>query len=132
MFINPMSGERVCDCENLATLNGTGFTVTSECVKKDVDECHTNHGNCHAKAECINYDATSDVRFSACKCKQGWHGDGSTKCDLNQFMTKMRLRTTGHFDKTDEELLDQLLEAGVIPLGITVQQITMSIITTFH
>jgi hypothetical protein len=132
MLTNPMDGEQVCNCDNVTVPIDVGFVVTSDCTKRDINECIINHGGCHERAECINYDATKGDLFSTCKCQVGWMGDGVNSCDFNQYTTVFRIKIEGPFTKSKSELIDQLSREGVLPLGLNINLVTISVVATFN
>ena len=123
-----MTGEEVCDCDDVVPPLGTGFTITHSCKIVDIDECRTNHGGCHVRADCINHDATKGHLFHMCVCHAGWHGDGRKTCDYNQYTTSFRIYTVDFQEIDDLALLDHLSDSGVLPRGLYTYQ--MSVVKT--
>jgi hypothetical protein len=76
--------EKVCDCaEALQPDALLGFTITTGCKKRDIDECNFNNGNCHLYAYCTNIDVTGadlSVVTHECDCRPGYAGDGVESC----------------------------------------------------
>ena len=126
-----MNGESVCNCDNVSNPTGTGFTITSDCIKRDIDEGNTDHGDCHTRAECINYDATIGSVFRVCLCPMGWYGHGVKKCGFNRYITNFGIKIDGVVNIDDVALVRELSECGVIPSGTFTSQISVSISATY-
>ena len=85
LFVNPVTLEEVCSCEDAVQPDArAGFTITSMCSKRDIDECNTDNGNCHVDATCTNFDiVASGMNIThKCECLPGLTGDGVHYCDL--------------------------------------------------
>jgi hypothetical protein len=87
LLVNPVSGELVCDCAEIEQPNPRdGFTITSACLERDIDECSTNNGDCHPDAICTNYNVVNIPKSvyipptHMCECRPGLTGDGITNC----------------------------------------------------
>jgi cysteine-rich repeat protein len=80
---NPVTLEHVCNCESVEQpTREVGFTITPWCLKRDIDECNENNGNCLPGAICTNNDAVvhSEGQTHTCACLPGFVGDGWTMC----------------------------------------------------
>jgi cysteine-rich repeat protein len=94
LLLNPVTFEKVCACgegqhgacgcvEAMQPDTLEGFTITKECNKRDIDECNTNNGGCHARAICTNINITDITQDNThtCVCRPGLLGDGVNLCE---------------------------------------------------
>jgi hypothetical protein len=67
-------GDGVTECKSSCKDGFKPSTMDGTCI--DVNECAVNTHDCHALATCSNMQGSF-----TCKCKNGYEGDGKTKCD---------------------------------------------------
>lgn len=129
VLINPITLAEVCSCNGITQPDASvGFTVTSNCEKRNVDECNTNNGNCHANANCIDHDVTLDaVTTHSCTCPPGWRGDGVTTCDINTYETEFKIVEYNVNDVDLSVVTSELKTSGVIPASVSVDDIQSSL-----
>jgi cysteine-rich repeat protein len=80
---NPYTLKDVCHCEDTVQPPATsGWTVTPNCVQRDIDECNTNNGECLREATCININVINDMSTTThtCTCPPNMIGDGTILC----------------------------------------------------
>ena len=119
VMMNPVTNDKVCDCANAAQPVAMGFNITADCRKRDINECNTNHGGCHPKAVCINYDAAVDsLKTYECECPPGWNGDGVSSCDINTYETEFKFVEFGVASTDTGVVASELQSVGVIPTEI--------------
>jgi cysteine-rich repeat protein len=113
--VNPLTQQYTCDCADIVQPDTSrGFTITPECVLRDVDEC--NEHDCHHTAICINHDTRySDHRYE-CLCPTGWHGNATLGCEINEFYTVIVVVKLGVTTMNVHDLGLNLTLWGVIPV----------------
>jgi cysteine-rich repeat protein len=83
---NPTTHEKVCDCASAEQPPvSDGYTITSACIERDIDECNTNNGDCVLGAICTNNNVVtsgSDITHT-CECPPDMIGDGVTLCIID-------------------------------------------------
>jgi cysteine-rich repeat protein len=82
-LINPFLNEEVCDCETVEQPPAElGWTITPSCLKRDIDECNINYGDCLENAICNNINVVThpSSETHSCTCPGNMIGDGKTMC----------------------------------------------------
>jgi cysteine-rich repeat protein len=125
VLVHPVTLAKTCTCTDHASYNTLGFEVTPNCFKRDIDECNVA-GVCHAKATCINYDASVDNPMGTftCACPTGWIGDGFSNCDVHSYTTKFKVGQLGVESVVSGTVIANLQGGGVIPSSISLAAIT--------
>jgi cysteine-rich repeat protein len=80
---NPFSLDPVCDCEKVEQPpSELGWTITPSCLKRDIDECNINYGDCLEEAICTNFNVVKHPTkpTHTCSCLGDLIGDGKTMC----------------------------------------------------
>jgi cysteine-rich repeat protein len=120
-LVNPIDLSDVCTCVGITQpAIGEGYTITDRCDKRDIDECnHEDGGQCFATATCVNHLGQDGAQTHECVCPPGWHGDGTTICDLNTYVTEFSVvdRTVTTVDVNAVVVL--LKSSNVIPASVT-------------
>jgi cysteine-rich repeat protein len=86
-LVNPVTELEVCSCAEVEQPSEReGFTITKACLKRDIDECNTDNGNCLVTATCRNIDVVKNADphkyplTHMCECPPNTIGDGITIC----------------------------------------------------
>jgi cysteine-rich repeat protein len=133
VLVNPLTLEKVCECATAEQPTvDMGFTITPQCTTRDIDECNTDKGHCHTKANCVNYDAAVDsIKTYECVCPPGWHGDGILTCDIQTYQTGFKLVDYDVESIDADALTTELQSGGVIPPDVNVGKIKATVASYF-